>query len=796
MIKKTLIISIKALFYLSYTVVIAQNVGNNSIIGTILDSASEQPLVGATISVKDSGAGTFSNSDGSFTIDNLPDGKYILIISFLGYAEQKIEDISLSGDTIRNLGTIFQEEGAFSLNQITVTPGSFSIMGQSKLSRQTLTSKDIQNMSWAEDITRAVARLPGMSSSDYSSKFTVRGGEADEVLISLDGMELYESCHQRDYSEGLFSIVDIETIDNIELMTGGFAADHGNRLSGVFNMKTKHIADNSSHTSLGLSVMNARLYTDGKFANNRGSYIFSARRGMLDLVFKALGTTENLPSFYDGMFKIEYALNAKHYLSFHALRAGDRAKIRDISETGDYDIYDTKYGNTYAWVTLKSFYKQNLFSQTLLSAGNINHDRSGGFEKYDNSDKGKFTLSDQRDYSVFGLKQDWNWQPSNNLLLRTGFEVKQLTANYQYRNSINEIRVNTDEVLYNFDQTIDISSAPKGQQIGFHFTAKYKILNRLLAETGLRYDYVSYTKDKPISPRLSFAYALGENTFLRAAWGHYYQSQFINNLDVNNDNINFNKAELAKHYVLGFEHLLNKGISLRIEAYYKDLSNISPLWQNMRDHLEVYPEARNDNARIVFNGSEAKGIEFFLKYDQGHKLSWWFSYALAKATDNISDIEFDGLLTKRTGKVPKLNDQRHTVYTDINYRPSGRWYLNLSWHYYRGWPRTDYTYRAQVLPSDELHFYQVHKLFNATIYPAYHRMDIRANRKIDLKTGEMTVFVHLVNLYNRNNLKKFDLDTTNEQGEISLDGQGNYIASRDDKYWLGFTPVMGVRWDL
>ena len=103
-------------------------------------------------------------------------------------------------------------------------------MGQSRLSRQTLTSKDIQNMSWAEDITRAVARLPGMSSSDYSSKFTVRGGEADEVLISLDGMELYEPFHQRDYSGGLFSIVDIETIDNIELMTGGFAADYGNQI--------------------------------------------------------------------------------------------------------------------------------------------------------------------------------------------------------------------------------------------------------------------------------------------------------------------------------------------------------------------------------------------------------------------------------------------------------------------------------------------------------------------------------------------------------------------------------------
>lgn len=62
-------------------------------------------------------------------------------------------------------------------------------------------------MSFAEDVTHAVSRLPGGASNDFSSKFTVRGGENTEVLISLDGMELYEPFHQRDYGGGLVSIV-------------------------------------------------------------------------------------------------------------------------------------------------------------------------------------------------------------------------------------------------------------------------------------------------------------------------------------------------------------------------------------------------------------------------------------------------------------------------------------------------------------------------------------------------------------------------------------------------------------
>lgn len=49
-------------------------------------------------------------------------------------------------------------------------------------------------------------------------------------------------------------------------------------------------------------------------------------------------------------------------------------------------------------------------------------------------------------------------------------------------------------------------------------------------------------------------------------------------------------------------------------------------------------------------------------------------------------------------------------------------------------------------------------------------------------------------MYNRKNLKKFDLDTRTEEGLFSLDAQGNYVPFHDDKYWLGFLPVVGVSW--
>ena len=773
-----------------------------TITGIIEDVDTGEPLPGVNILIEGTVRGTGTNGQGAFVLANVPGGTHTLIVSMIGYERQRIENVVVQDDQTASLGVIALVKEPISLREITVTPGRFSIMGGQEVSRQTLTSEQIKNMSWAEDVTRAVSRLPGISSTDFSSKFTIRGGESDEVLITLDGMELYEPFHQRDFAGGLFSIVDIETIEGIDLITGGFSAEYGNRLSGVFSMKTRRPEAGNRKTSVGLSLMTARFYADGTFGNGKGAYLISARRGMLDVLFNLARTLEEstidqgaAPAFYDAMGKVEYALNPVHRLSLHVLQAGDRNKIDDV-EGENFDKNDTRYSNTYGWITLNSAFSPTLFSATYLYSGRITHDRNGSFNKYEPSDKGFFELTDQRDYFLFGVKQDWNWQPSNALIFSSGFDLRQLDADYRYFSRLEELRIDASEALYDYAQTREITIRPSGQQLNVYLSNRIKILPRMAIEAGLRYDRSSYSGDAVWSPRLGLAYAFTDHTVVRGAWGHYYQSQFINNLDVNHGNLMFNPAERAKHYVLGLEHAFNSGIELRLEGYVKDLSNHVPSWTNLRDSQEVFPEARNDNARVILDGAKSRGIEVFLKKDTGGRISWWLSYALASAEDDVRDIVFDGLLTRRTGSIPRLNDQRHSVYADLNYRLNSKWYFNLSWQFYHGWPRTDYTYRYQTLPNGDLHFYQVHQAYNGTTYPAFHRMDLRINRKFSTRRGELTGYLHLINLYNRQNLKKFDLDTTNDREEFSLDAQGNYVPFRDDKYWFGFFPAIGASWSF
>ncbi len=765
------------------------------ITGVVVDSLSGLPLADVNARLIDTELGARTGAEGRFRILYCPPGDYRLRLSFVGYEDLSIHPLTLGESETLDLDLIRLSEKVYELNTVVVTPGSYSLMGPENVSRQTLSGKQIKSMTYAEDLTRAVTRLPGVSSNDYSSKFTVRGGEANEVLMELDGMELYEPFHQRDFAGGLFSIIDIESIEGVDLHTGGFSAEYGNRQSAVFSLKTRDPEPGTRRTSLALSAMIARLYTEGGFAGGRGGYLFSARRGLLDKLFKLVGYVENVPKFQDALAKLRYELSPRHVLSLHGLYSGDLTEVRDITEEA-HDIHDTRYRNLYSWLTLRSFHNPRLISRTILTTGAVHHDRNGDAEKYEYSDKLHFKLKDVRDYTFAGIKQDWDWRATDRLALKLGFDLRRLKADYDYSYTLKDVRVNDQDSLVNYEREVDIRTRPSGHQLSAYLSGRLSVTPRLFLETGLRGDRMSYSGDSRLSPRAGFAYALSPATFLRGAWGYYYQSQFINDLDVNHNGTSFSPAELSRHYVLGLEHQFASGLSLRLDGYQKEVSNISPFYENLRDPWEVFPETRNDVVRVDINRARATGLELFLKYDVGRKFSWWFSYALARARDEVREIQFDGMLDERLGTLPRLNNQLHTVYYDFNYRPNARWHFNLSWQYFIGWPVTKYQYRFQVLPNDSLHFYPAHTRFRGDSYPPYHRMDLRINRHFQFERSRLSAFLHVINFYNRENVRKFDLDVRDGDEQLMPDGQGGYNYLSDITTWLGIMPVIGLTYDF
>ncbi|UCE07972.1 MAG: TonB-dependent receptor, partial [bacterium] len=619
-------------------VIVPPSKSKGEIKGQVLDKSTKQPLPGVNIIIEGTQRGTTSDSDGKFSITKLAVGNYNLIFSFMGYAKKRIENIVIEEGISIDLDVVELEEQPILLKEIVVTPGRFAIMGNEPVARQTLTDEEIKNISFGEDLTRAIVRLPGISSNDFSAKFTVRGGESNEILVLMDGVQLYEPFHQKDYLGGLLSIIDIDVIDGIDLLTGGFSAEYGERMSGVFNIKSKKTPEIKRRTSLGISLMNARLFSEGTFAKNKGSWLVSARRGYLDIVLGIMGSDDEFkPIYYDTFGKVAYNLNSKHRLSASVLHAKDWLKFRDISYL-DEDVTNTSYGDTYGWLNLQSFYNPKLYCQTVLYAGIVNHNRRFSFKSGYENHFTIYAVRDVRDFRFFGIKQDWNFELFNNLYLKWGFDVKKVNVEYDYYNNIQREQVTSEDSLIHIDRVTDIKTDRSGEQAGLYVSTRFKIIPPFALETGLRYDYASYSNDKLLSPRVNFAYSLGRHTFIRGGWGYFYQPQGINELQVQHGIQEYYSAKLAKHYVLGFEHFFNNGFNFRIEGYYKELSSLYHLYQNLENEIDFFPETREDIVKLSFDGAVAKGIEFYLKYDLGKKISFWGSYALAYAEDDIQKI--------------------------------------------------------------------------------------------------------------------------------------------------------------
>ncbi len=763
------------------------NKKTKKISGILRDTKTEQPLIGANILIAGTTLGTISNNKGNFLFENLPSGSYTITFNYIGYEPRTINGINL----IENDSEIIEvelNEKSIMVKEVVVTPGAFSIMGKAPYSKQTLTKAEFRNITFAEDAYRAVRRLPGISSNDYSAHFNIRGGKSNEVLVQLDGLQLYEPFHLKDFVGGFLSIVDVAAIGEINLLTGGFTSEYGDRLSGVFNINTINSYPDKNKLSMGLSMMNARIMSNGTFDNKNGYYFFSARRGYLDIVLPIVNEGDEYPSpkYYDLLGKVEYKFNNEHTMTFNYLFAQDNM---DFTED-DRDESNTSYGNYYFWLTNKYFVTKKLFLRNIFSFGRVSHDRKGKGFIFDDF-KDHFNVRDEKHFNIFRMKQDWDFEVSDKYILKWGFDISNGNVKYDYFAFNNNWFFDINGIRRTNPDTLNVAIDPSGNKIGTYISNRLNVIKPLTIELGLRYDYASYTDEQLLSPRFNLAYALGDNTFLRGGWGYYHQFQELNELEVKWNRLDFEKAQLAKHYLLGFEHYFHRDFHIRIEGYYKEITNRPVEFRSYEvpEDLEIYPEFAYEFAEVYLDKSISKGIEFYLKYKLDDKFSLWASYSYSVAIDKVNKINFDNRDIPVGKFYPNLNDQTHTAYFDFNYKPNQDWNINLGVQYHTGWPYNEPRRRA-FFATDEEFFSNVFSNYNSLRFPDYLRFDLRVNRFFRTSAGTISIFLELINLFGRDNVRAYNFNNGH------IDANGNIRFDKTPEKWLPLLPSIGISWEM
>ena len=657
------------------------------------------------------------------------------------------------------------------LETITVSASRYEISRDIASSQFLIDQRTIENMpDVGEDPIRFVHRLPGAAASGASARAHFRGGEQNEVGIILNGQRLFDPFHIRDY-QNIFSAIDSRAIEGVEVFTGGFPVRFGDHMSGLVVMESID-ADKPRHTEIGLSVFNTSFLHAG---NRRDAqWLFSARRGNLDLV---IDPKYGRPSYYDVFSQVVFDIGAKTSISANALYADDSVTVVLETDPAEREEAKSSTRNAQVWLQAETNWSPRLSSRTALSYTDYRNTR----DSFGNDpDKVVAIVHDERDVSQFGFRQDWKFQPSDTHFMQWGFGVTNSRADYAYDGTAEYFGL---PALY-LDQPGTVSrvlnASPDGGSYALYLADRWKLTEKTIVEWGLRWDDQTYTdlsSDSQLSPRVSILHRWRSNTDLRFSWGRYHQSQRIQELQIEDGITNFWPAQRADHLIVGLQHRLNDKLTVRVEAFHKDMQDVRPRFENLFDPLALIPELQADRVRLNPSSAKSSGLELSIDGDY-RDWTWWGSYTYSEATDSI-----DGRDVLRSW------DQSHAVQAGTGWS-NEIWNVAFAVSAHTGWPTTNLELIQNGIDiNGEPILVAVPGPRNELSHNTFASLDIRVSRKFRVRRGTLTAFVEISNVTNRDNVCCLDWDE--EQDE-----NGNTVLENSLDYWLPLLPAIGVLWEF
>ena len=645
------------------------------------------------------------------------------------------------------------------LDTIDVTATRFGIAGVQSDVTTTLSADDVQRIPHlADDAMRVLRTLPGVAGRDLSAKINVRGGRRDELLVLIDGAEIHNGFHFQDDEDGVFSLIDTNMVQSMDFTTGGMPAKHGDAMSGILNVETRTpTLDDEYHHALGMSFISSFARTSRMFADGRGSWIASARRSYLDLLMEEVEDSDErlTPEYQDVFTALRYDPSEQTSLSARALLGSDELTIvqddRSSEEAGTGET-------SHLWLTLDHAWSDSLQFATVLSWATGDRERDN-FEEREQVMIGDVFLNAEFEY--LDLRQDWQWLVSEDHMLGWGISASRHDAGYDYGLQALAIDPFDRTRVITSQRAIDIEVS--GDKLGVYGSYRTRLGDALTIEAGARWDSYQYEHGQSYtraSPRFNAVYEIGERSELRAAWGVMHQPHAIDRLDVEDGETQFHQPESARHLVVGYALKLFDTMSLRVDAYRKDYSDLRPRYENEFTSVRVIAEAEADRIRLEARRARAQGVELSLRRDTREQWGGWFSYGYARAED------FEGS-SWRT----RSWEQQHSVTVGVG-RSGATWDVNLAAFYHSGAPSTPVSSQIIERGDGSSLLLLERGTRNTTRLGHYLRFDLRASRKVMFESSALTFYLEVFNLLNRDNpccVDEFEVHRRNNATNVRVD---------------------------
>lgn len=743
-----------------------------SIAGKVVSKKNLQPLVGANVVVEGTNRGAATDQNGKFVIERLQPGSYNLKIFYLGYITVKKGNVIVNP----NRSTVLEvqmEETVLEVESVEVTASYFQKAKEAVVSTRSMDFEEIRRSPGdLVDIQRAVQALPAVvSGSDQINEIIIRGGYPGENLFLMDNIEIPNPNHFaiQGAGGGPINMLNSYMVRNIDFYAGAFSAKYGDKASSVMDISLRDGSTERFRAEGSLGMAGVGILAEGPIGSNGSSYIFSARKSYLDLVVSSTGLTA-VPQYYNFQGKMTLSLDQKNTLFINSVYGNDNINIEEGDEAGygrGAENVDTKNSQYILGLTLRSFWRKNLYSLFTLSGVSSNF-FADVYERPAPNLKDTYFTNDSKE-GEYTLKSDFVYQVQKNFELNFGASLKSVQFEYEIWDEADTLfvfdylGVNPDAVTDTFKiyPELQIDRTFSSYKGALYTQASLDFLKHFRLTAGVRYDYFDYNRFASLSPRLGFSYFINPKITLNMAYGKHYQSPAYIELVANSRNQNLNN-KFTDQYIAGLEYLLRDDIKLVIEAYYKKYNDV-PIYKTL---TTADPFDFNDQTYVNAGSGDAKGIEFFFqkKITKGFSTILSYSHSVAQAKDprfNTNydwDYDYRDVLTLITGY--KLDFRKKLWFVNMKHK---WWFHALSWlpffpadevelsgkfRYLGGRPFTAPVYHPELREW----VVEEQQQLNAERFPAYHRLDFRIDRRFIFDTWNLVIFFDIVNIYNRDNV--------------------------------------------
>lgn len=329
----------------------------STISGTVLDSEALYPLPGAYVQISTlEGFMTPTDMDGRFSFVDVPIGRHVVKLSFMGYESRTIDGIVLvSGRPV--VLEVKMSESVFSIAaaEVTATQTGEVMNEMATVSARAFTVEETDRYAGSRgDPARMASNFAGVQGADDSrNDIVVRGNSPSGVLWRIEGVDLTNPNHFSvpGTGGGPVAIINNKTLANSDFFTAAFPAEFGNSTAAVFDLKLRNGNQDHWHGSAQLGFLGTEVLLEGPLNRDKRSSLLVNYRYSTASIFSAVGIdigTTAVPKYQDGSFKLFTPTKGGGSLSFWGIGGNSSVDIlisnqeapeRNIYGDNDRDQY-------------------------------------------------------------------------------------------------------------------------------------------------------------------------------------------------------------------------------------------------------------------------------------------------------------------------------------------------------------------------------------------------------------------------------------------------------------------------